>query len=245
VLVLQAVLYEKGPGVEKMKLLMSALCLTLAAAAPAGAQTIAGDWQGTLAIGGAELRLVLHLTSDGKGGFTAALDSPDQGAKGIPASSVSLTGSSLKVEIPQIMGSYQGTVNAGVTAITGTFSQGGMSTPLNLSRPPAPSTVKRVPKPSDIDGDWEGTLNAGPGLRLVLHLVTFEDGMTATLDSLDQNAIGMPVTSVTRSGAKLTFEMKQLAGGFSGSIDAGLATIDGTWTQGGNSLPLVLKRVKR
>jgi hypothetical protein len=228
-----------------MKLLMSALCLTLAIAGPAGAQTIAGDWQGTLAAGGAELRLVLHLTPDGKGGFTATLDSPDQGARGIPATSVSLADSSLKIDIPQIAGSYQGTVDAGVTAITGSFSQGGRSTPLNLSRPPATTAVKRVPKPSDIDGDWEGTLNAGPGLRLVLHLVTFEDGMTATLDSPDQNAVGMPVTSVTRSGTKLTFEMKQLAGGFSGSIDAALATIDGTWTQAGNSLPLMLKRVKR
>jgi hypothetical protein len=228
-----------------MKLLMSALCLTLAMAAPAGAQTIAGDWQGTLAAGGAELRLVLHLTPDGKGGYTAALDSPDQGTKGIPASSVSLAGSSLKVEVPQIAGSYQGTVNGGVTAITGSWSQGGMSMPLNLSRAPAPSNVKRVPKPSDIDGDWEGTLNAGVALRLVLHVATFEDGMSATLDSPDQNALGLPVTSVTRSGAKLAFEMKQLGGGFSGSIDAALATIDGTWTQAGNSLPLMLKRVRR
>ena len=39
--------------------------------------------------------------------------------------------------------------------------------------------------------------------------------------------------------------IRQLLGGFSGTIDAGLTTIDGTWTQAGNSLPLVLKRVKR
>jgi hypothetical protein len=120
-----------------------------------------------------------------------------------------------------------------------------MSNPLNLSRAPAPSTVKRIPKPSDIDGDWEGSLNAGAVLRLVLHIQTFEDGMTATLDSPDQNAFGAPATSITRTGTMLQFEMKQLAGNFSGTLDAGLTSIDGTWSQLGNSLPLVLKRVRR
>ena len=230
-----------------MKRLLSALLLTLAAAAPAGAQTIAGDWQGTLSIGDVQLRLILHLTPDTKGGFTATLDSPDQGATGIAAGSVSFADSSLKVDIPQIMGSYEGKANAGVTAIAGSFSQGGMSIPLNLARPPAASIVKqRVPKPSDIDGDWEGVLNAGGvALRAVFHIVTFEDGMTATMDSPDQGARGVPVGAVTRSGAKLDLEMKQVGGGFSGTIDAGLTTVDGTWTQGGNSLPLVLKRARR
>jgi len=218
----------------------------LASASAAGAQTIAGDWQGTLAVGGAELRLVFHFTPDGKDGFAATLDSPDQGATGIPVASVSLANAALKIDLPQIMASYAGTVNAGTTAITGTFSQGGMSFPLNLARPPATTTVKRVPKPGDIDGDWEGTLTAGGvALRAVFHLRTFEDGMTATMDSPDQNAIGIPVGRVTRSGSTLDLEMKQLAGGFRGTIDAALATIDGTWTQAGNSLPLVLKRVRR
>jgi hypothetical protein len=151
----------------------------------------------------------------------------------------------LKVDIAQISGSYEGKVNAGMTAIAGSWSQLGMSAPLNLSRAPAASTATRIPKPSDIDGDWEGTLNVGASLRLVFHVATFEDGMTATMDSPDQNVTGLPVTAVTRTGAKLQLEMKQLAGGFSGTIDAGLATIDGTWTQAGNSLPLVLTRVRR
>src|SRR5471032_419065 len=215
------------------QLLLSALLLTLAAAAPASAQTIAGDWQGTLSINGVELRLLFHLTPDGKGALTATLDSLDQGARGIPAASAAVADSSLKVDLPQIMASYEGKIDADVTAITGTFSQGGMSFPLNLARPPAPSTVKRIPKPSDIDGDWEGTLNAGgTALRAVFHIVTFEDGMTATMDSPDQGARGVPVGGVTRTGAKLDLEMKQLLGGFSGTIDAGLSTIDGTWTQG-------------
>jgi hypothetical protein len=228
-----------------MKVLMLALCLTLAAA-PANAQSIDGDWHGTLVAGATELRLVLHVIPDAKGGFTATLDSPDQGVKGIAVASVSLADSTLKFDVPQIRGTYEGKVDAKATAITGTWSQFGMSAPLNLSRPKTSATVTRVPKPSEIDGDWEGTLEAGgTTLRLVLHVLTFEDGIAATMDSPDQNALGLPVSSITRNGTALQFEMKQLAGSFSGTLDANLTTIDGTWSQLGNGLPLRLKRVRR
>jgi len=42
--------------------------LSLLFMAPAHAQTIEGDWQGTLKAGGAELRLVLHITKGDEGG---------------------------------------------------------------------------------------------------------------------------------------------------------------------------------
>jgi len=100
-------------------------------------------------------------------------------------------------------------------------------------------------KPSDIDGAWMGTLDTGlMKLRVVFHITTIEAGLAATMDSLDQGAKGLPVTSVTRDGESLKLELKQLGGRFEGKIAPDLTTIDGTWTQGGNALPLVLKRVK-
>ncbi len=56
----------------------------------AHAQNIAGDWQGTLKAGPAELRLVLHIAKNADGSFKATLDSVDQGANGIPVTSISL-----------------------------------------------------------------------------------------------------------------------------------------------------------
>ncbi len=102
-------------------------------------------------------------------------------------------------------------------------------------------TKKKTPKPSDIDGDWEG----GPSnLRFVLHIITYEDGMTAKVDSPDQNAFGIPVTTITRDGAELKFEIKSIAGSYEGKINPGLTTISGNWEQGGGSFPLVLKRTR-
>lgn len=227
-----------------MKGLLYGLLLSLLLAVSARAQTVEGDWRGTLKVGAAELRLVLHVTKDEKGGLKATLDSPDQNATGIAVSAISFVEPALKFELRQIGAAFEGEVNADRTAVSGTWTQGGSSIPLEFAR--ASATVeakKRVTKPSDIDGDWEGVLDADPQrLRLVLHIVTYEDGMTATLDSPDQSAAGLPVTTIARDGEKLRFEMKQLAGSFEGTIDKELATITGTWTQGGGSAPLVLKR---
>src|SRR6185437_11331858 len=95
---------------------------------------------------------------------------------------------------------------------------------------PAPKAAK----PSDIDGDWLGTLDTGMAkLRLALHITNTDQGLTATMDSLDQNANGMPVTSVTRAGSSLKFEMKVIGGAYDGNINADLQSFAGTWTQVG------------
>jgi pimeloyl-ACP methyl ester carboxylesterase len=142
-------------------------------------------------------------------------------------------------------GTYEGKVNAAATEIDGTWTQG-QPLPLDFKRVTAAAkTVPKPAKPSDIDGAWMGTLDAGTmKLRIVFHITNTEDGLTATMDSPDQGAKGLPVTSVTRDGASLRLEMKQIAGAFDGKISKDLTTIEGTWTQAGNSLPLVLKRVK-
>jgi hypothetical protein len=227
-----------------MKRLFYSLLLSLFLVVGAHGQSVEGDWQGTLKAGGAELRLVLHVTKDDKGGLKATLDSPDQNSVGVPATSIALADSTLKFEMRMIDGSYEGKVNTDRTNISGTWTQGGSSAPLEFSRVAANSEArKKALKPSDIDGEWEGTLDAGSqSLRLVLHIMTYEDGMTAKLDSPDQNATGLPVTTITRDAAKLKFEMKQIAGGFEGTINQELNSISGTWTQGGGSLPLTLKR---
>src|SRR5262245_55623095 len=100
-------------------------------------------------------------------------------------------------------------------------------------------TKKKTPKPSDIDGAWIG----GPSTRrFVLHIITYDDGMTAEVDSPDQNGFGIPVTTITRDGAELKFEVKSIAGSYEGKINPEKTTISGNWRQGGDSMPLVLKR---
>lgn len=102
-----------------------------------------------------------------------------------------------------------------------------------------------VASASEIDGAWLGALDVPPGirLRLVFHLASSAKGLTATMDSLDQDARGIPVPSATRTGSAIVFDMPNIGGRFQGQVADNAATIAGTWSQGGNSFPLTLSRV--
>ena len=221
-----------------MKHLILLLTL-LTASALAHAQDIAGDWKGALSAGASELHLVLHIAKAADGSLKATLDSVDQGANGIPVSSITLKDSKLNLGVEAVHGTYEGKVAEDGKTISGTWSQG-TPLPLNFKRVVAPT--KNV-KPSDIDGAWMGTLDTGVAkLRVVFHIVNTNDGLAATLDSPDQGVSGMPTSFVTRDGASLKIEAQKIGGVFEGTIAADLSSIDGKWSQGGNTWPLVLKR---
>ena len=107
-------------------------------------------------------------------------------------------------------------------------------------------TRQPAPSASDIEGAWLGALDVPPGikLRLVFHLAVSGNRLTGTMDSLDQEARGIVVPTVARRGSAIVFDMPNIGGKFNGQIDSSAGTIAGTWSQGGNSLPLTLSRVK-
>jgi uncharacterized protein len=205
------------------------------------AQGVAGEWRGVLKVGAMELHLVLHVSSDKNGALQASLDSVDQGAFGIPVTSITFKGPNLDFAVGSIHGSYEGVLSSGGTSLDGTWTQG-QSFPLRSARAvgqPKPA------KPSDIDGAWAGALQAGANkLRVVFHIFNTEDGLHATLDSPDQGAKGIPVTSVARTGSHITMELQSIGGKLDGTINEARTEIQGTWTQGGSSLPLALERVR-
>jgi uncharacterized protein len=228
-----------------MKRFMVFTALIFLAAGVSRAQDIAGDWQGTLSAGGQQLRLVLHITKAPDNSLKATLDSIDQpGGNGIPVSFITLKDSKLDLEVEMVHGSYEGKVSSDAKTITGTWSQGA-ALPLEFKRAVAPVKTEHNPaKPSDIDGAWMGTLDTGTAkLRVVFHIVNTENGLTATLDSIDQGSMGM-ATSVTRDGSSLKIEVPAVHGSFEGKIGADLSSIDGKWSQGGGSLALLLKPIK-
>jgi len=222
-----------------------ALAGTLFAACAANAQEIAGDYQGTLHAGAADLRLVLHITKGDGGALKATLDSVDQAANGIPVTSITFKDSKLSLGIDTVHGTYEGKVSSDGLSITGTWTQG-QPLPLDFKRSTTPLKEPKPAKPSDIDGAWLGTIeiNGGISLRVVFHIVNTEDGLIATMDSPDQGMKGMPVAKVTRDGMTLKIEAQKIGGVFEGKIAVDLSSITGTWMQGGGSFPLVLKAVK-
>ncbi|MGC2765817.1 MAG: hypothetical protein WB607_09955 [Candidatus Acidiferrum sp.] len=229
---------------------------------------IVGDWTGLLSAGGSQLHLVLHVTKSQDGELGATLDSVDQGANGIPVSAIAVKDGKLSMTVAAVGGTYEGVINKDVTEIQGTWTQmqaleltftrvkktqaagkddgaTAAKKPQDAGSKPGATTGQSHVAPSDIDGAWMGTIEAGAmKLRVVFHITNTADGLKATMDSLDQGAKGIPVTSVKREGTSLKIEMKQIDGVYDGNISTDNATIEGTWTQRGASRPLVLTRVK-
>ena len=107
--------------------------------------TINGSWSGALSIGGAKLRLVFNISTNPDGTLTATLDSPDQGAKGIPVTSAKLVQDSLYLDIQAIRGSYAGKIT-GPESIDGYLKQAGQTMHIPLTKGEA-AVAKRPQEP--------------------------------------------------------------------------------------------------
>jgi pimeloyl-ACP methyl ester carboxylesterase len=96
-------------------------------------KAVVGSWYGSLSVQGVTLRIVFNIT-DSAGALTATMDSPDQGAFGIPMDSAIFRNDTLRIKSAAIMGEYVGKINEIGTVIDGTWSQGGMILELNLDK---------------------------------------------------------------------------------------------------------------
>ncbi len=99
--------------------------------------------------------------------------------------------------------------------------------------------------PKVAKSSWEGTMkvNASVSLRLVFNLARSEDGkVTATFDSPDQGASGIPVKTAAIDNEKLTFAMPDLGASYEGTLNAKGDEAVGTFSQGGGKFPLTLKK---
>lgn len=115
-----------------MRLFLS-LLFSFLISIPLHSQVVTGDWHGVLDVRGFKLRLVFHINQTDTG-YTATMDSPDQGANGIPVTSTSFDDPQLRIEATNIGATYEGQLNG--DRIEGTFRQAGQEFPLNLSREP-------------------------------------------------------------------------------------------------------------
>lgn len=100
------------------------------------------------------------------------------------------------------------------------------------------------PDPATFVGNWMGALSVGGAeLRMRLEVTSDDGALSAAMYSIDQGNAAIPVASTTVEGASVTLTMPMIAGSYEGSLSEDGQTIDGTFTQAGTALPLVLERV--
>ena len=88
-----------------MKILI--LILMVASTSVLYTQEIAGAWYGAIEVQGIQLRLVFNITQTDEG-YSATMDSPDQGATDIPISIAKFDGTTLLLEMPEYQIEYKG-----------------------------------------------------------------------------------------------------------------------------------------
>ncbi len=103
--------------------------------------------------------------------------------------------------------------------------------------------VSPILQAKDLAGTWQGALSVGgTRLRLVLILKKEVDGTySGTMDSIDQQAMGIPISKASYLDGKVRIEVDSVKGHYEGLMSADGSAITGTWTQG-ETFPLDLVR---
>ncbi len=138
------------------------------------AQNISGSWRGVLEVEDVQLPLVFNITPDGN----CTIDSPKEMVRNIPSDVKYLSADSIFVST-SIGFEYAGRLQDGV--IHGTFTQGGISVPMELSlmrrpqnpQPPFPYQTEQVKfTNANAGATLAGTLSVPDGAQCVLLMVT-------------------------------------------------------------------------
>lgn len=215
------------------------------------ADSAAGHWEGSLQLPNREVNLVLDLAKNDKQSWIGHLSFVGGGPQEVPLEDLRIGSDTVAFRLggglpdPPL---FEGKLDPGQKTITGTATQGGNPVEFKLKRTGEAKVVVPVasaPVSKDLEGNWEGTLEAGQPLRLVLKLKNDAQGhASGSLVSLDQGATDLPLSSIVQDGSKLTYVVKLVGGKYSGSLNEAKTELTGEWSQGGRSLPLKMTRQK-
>jgi uncharacterized protein (TIGR03435 family) len=95
----------------------------------------------------------------------------------------------------------------------------------------------------DITGSWQGTLEAGKGLRTLIKMSKDDGKLKAVMYSIDQGGQPIPLSSISLQGTAFTFEIKSLDVTYTGTLNPEGNAIAGSATQYGQTHALNLEHV--
>ena len=224
--------------------------LTCALLPAAFAQTgPAGHWEGTLPVPNREIQIVVDLAQDAKGLWIGTFSQATQNGPTVPLADIKVDDKSVKFRIAAGGANAPdfdcGLENPGSMRCTLTTPGGALTSTLKRTGEAKVDLPKSSPAVSgELEGNWEGSLETpGGALKLVVHFKNQPDKtVKATLDSPDQNSVDLPLTDIVQKGPAVEFQLRLVNGGFKGTLNKEATQLGGEWTQGGNSLPLTLKK---
>lgn len=106
------------------------------------------------------------------------------------------------------------------------------------------SVCAGVARAQGLAGTWQGTLDVGRPLRIVMTVTTGDGGsLSAVIYSIDQTPQGMAASGVTLQASTIKFAIPGIGATYEGRLSADASSMAGTFTQGGRPVALTLARV--
>lgn len=209
-----------------------------------------GTWNGTLKVQGTQLRIAFNI-EEKEGVLSSTMDSPDQGAFGIATDATTFEDGKLTIKMSSMQIEYIGVWNETAGSIEGTFKQGLMEMSLNLSKKKVKEKAQVKPQISknspyrQITKKWNGLIEIqGMSLPVVFNVEEKDGALTATMDSPEQGAFGIPTDAATFEDGKLTIKINSMQIEYSGIWNEATESIEGTFKQGPMEIPLNLSKEK-
>jgi pimeloyl-ACP methyl ester carboxylesterase len=112
---------------------------------------------------------------------------------------------------------------------------------LSAASPAGAAGLAQAADGHSITGEWQGIV---AGLHLIVKIEQAADGaFTGTLTSVDQGNATIPIDAVSFTpAAGLRLELTSIGAVYEGKLSGDGSELAGTWQQGGNSIPLSLRR---
>ena len=224
--------------------LLHSLAVTVLSVAAYGQGSLpAGDYAGTL--GRQHLTLHLKLDAAGKPACTVDLQAEQQYFEsGLPCTDLGVTAGELSFSVPILQGRFKGQRSSDGKTLVGTWDQAGKPVreepvPLVFTR----DTFEPAERPSPVDGEWQGSIDADGGrFPVVVRVKSDRSGkefVTVDLPSVS-NVFGLPAKHAMLKGDLFSFDFDPAH--FGGRLSSDGKTITGVWEQGAQFPALTLTR---
>ena len=222
-----------------------ALSGTVAQAAAPAADALPGTWEGNLVINPAtRLDIQFIVSRNPQNKLVAVLNAPaEANLQNVAVSAVSQAGEKVVFVVDEVNGRYEGVLRNG--KMSGKWKQNGAAFDLALK----PFVAQKIPAPvaAQLNGPWHGVLSIPQSERKINLVLNFKadaqagSGMSATVDSPDQSAFGIPAESVSIKDGTVQVKVLRPLMSFAGKLEGG--QLVGKWTQGG-AAPLTFSKGK-
>jgi hypothetical protein len=233
------------------RILVGALLGSLSLAC--AATELEGRWDGIVRVPERPLRLIVDLSPDGAGAWTASIIVPGLGIKGAPLSNVAVDHAHVRFESRQALAEQTygaATFEAELAAdgtLAGEMQQGGNHATFSLRRTGSAQVdapPRSTPVAGAIEHEWRGEFELGGYPRQVsLAFVNRpEGGATARFVIVGKQKNDLPVDLVVQDGEIIRVESASTRIAFEGRLVRDGAEIAGTLEVGALELPLVLQR---